>query len=132
MTVDYNNIVFWKFCWKFNQLKNFGLIFFRDNFFDEHLSVEPWTMAERLIDLGERLTMRERRFGLLEIIDLKPDNNARIGQAVCRPGTDLATKEMVSSWLDLASINLNYICARTLLTSRSNMPLADQVIFFSG
>jgi len=92
-------------------------------------------MSERLIDLGERLTMRERRFGWIEIIDLNVDNNQGQGRvnikaekAVCRSATIPATKEMVSSWLDHASINLKYICARTLLTSRSNIPLADQVI----
>ncbi len=93
-------------------------------------------MSERLIDLGERLTMRERRFGWIEIIDLnvdnkvdnKIDNNIRAEKVVCRSATIPATKEMVSSWLDHASINLKYICARTLLTSRSNIPLADQVI----
>ena len=54
---------------------------------------ETWTYSEKQIFLDDQITMRERRFGLIEIYD---ENIAQFFDATsCHPANITATPEMV-------------------------------------
>jgi hypothetical protein len=92
--------------------------------------IESWTYSEKLINLADQITLRERRFGLVEILDEGLVNPA-MNEVSCEAATIPATAEKVSPWMDMTAINLYYICSRTLLTSGSNRDLTNHISNFS-
>ena len=56
--------------------------------------VEKWTFSERLVYLDEGITMRERRFGLVEIFDEAEPRT--FDPTLCQPALTAATTEKVS------------------------------------
>jgi len=57
---------------------------------------EPWTYSEKLIQIDEQITLRERRFGLIEILDESLLETASKASSCCEPAVVPATVENVS------------------------------------
>jgi len=99
----------------------------REEFFEGFSSndddkVERWADKEDNVRMSPDLVVRVRNFGRIEIIDALPESYAKDPIHQCTPGHVNITeyKGDVSTWFDATSINLNYIGARTLLTTNSN------------
>ncbi len=89
--------------------------------------VEPWTYSEKHIYIDDQITMRERQFGLVEILD----ENVEIAfeQGYCQPAVISATTENVSFLINVIQSNL---CTRVTLGTLKKCRLFERWMLVKG
>ena len=90
-----------------------------------------WTMKEEIIDTSGVL-MRNRTFGLIEVLDQYQPSTHRTN-GVCKPARlNVITDEIdTSQWFDPTALMLQYVCARTLVSTQKNPRLAEDITQFN-
>ena len=89
------------------------------------------TMFEKEVQITPTLTMRHRKFGLLDILDQAVSVSDTIASSdACSPMLFNVTDVDTSSWFDPVNANLNYVLAWTLLGSEAT-ELAKTVAQFN-
>ena len=91
----------------------------------------PWTMKEEIIDTSGVL-MRNRTFGLIEVLDEYQPSTHR-SNGICKPArlNVITDKIDTSQWIDPTALMLQYVCARTLVSSQKNPGLAEDITLFN-
>ena len=91
----------------------------------------PWTMKEEIIDTSGVL-MRNRTFGLIQVLDEYQPSTHR-SNGICKPARlNVITDEIdTSQWFDPTALMLQYVCARTLVSSQKNPGLAEDITLFN-
>lgn len=95
------------------------------------LNREAWAAKEEFIQVTPNVTMRIREYGWLEIVDQLPEVSR--AKSDCPPRSVHITEYDgdTSDWFDATAINLQYMAARTLMTTRSNDGLIDAMASFT-
>ena len=103
----------------------------RNNFVN-YTNVEPWAMKEEIINTTGGILMRSRIFGLIEILDEYNPLVHQFPERTCQPAQlNIVLDALnVTSWFDPTALSLQYICARTLVSTGSNMRLAKAMTNF--
>ena len=94
-------------------------------------NLEAWAAKEEFYHVGKVL-MNKRSYGLLTILQNVNQLVGIQGNSVCQP--DIISVEGsgldIASWYDTTLVNLNYVCARTLLNKQRNPKLVDNISTF--
>jgi hypothetical protein len=92
--------------------------------------IEFWAKKEEVYTVG-KVMMNRKSYGLVTILR----NAAEIplpSDSACQPKY-ISVEESgfdISDWYDVTSVNLNYVCARTVMDTRMNAPLVDDISNF--
>ena len=96
--------------------------------FSENPSVEAWAHKEEYYYVGKVL-MNRKSFGLVTVLQSAVEVSAIEETEVCHPQVSRVeeTEMDVSDWYDQTSINLQYVCAMTVLKTLKNAPLVNDM-----
>ena len=103
------------------------------NAFIDYTNAAPWAMKEEIVNTTGGILMRSRIFGLMEILDEFQPSVHKFQESACQPAQlDIILDDIdVTSWFDPTALALQYVCARTLVSTGSNMRLAEAMTNFN-
>ena len=87
------------------------------------------TKHEKKVLFNNVLNIRHRSYGLVDLVDIVPSSWSQSGQ--CSPVKKNATEIDVTSWFDSTSLNLMYVCARTMLLDEVTKDVSINVANFT-
>ena len=96
--------------------------------FLQSVDLESWAAKEEYFTVGKVLMNRKQQ-GLVTIVRNIEKIILQSTQSICHPNV-INVEESgydIQHWYDVTSINLNYVCARTVLNSRKNAPLVQDI-----
>ena len=102
----------------------------KDSFLSDE-TLEAWAVKEEFYYVGKVL-MNKRSYGLLTILQNSDQQAGFKKNSICKPNI-ISVEESgldIASWYDTTLVNLNYVCARTLLNKQRNPKLVDNISTF--
>ena len=87
------------------------------------------TKHEKMVLFNNVLNIRHRSYGLVDLVDVVPSSWSQSSQ--CSPVQKEATDIDVTSWFDSTSLNLMYVCARTMLLDEVTKDVSMDVANFT-
>ena len=96
--------------------------------FTSNPEVEAWAHKEENYFVGKVL-MNKRTFGLVTVLQNALELPPVSKDDVCTPQVSKVeeTRMDVSSWFDVTAINLQYVCAMTVMKTRNNAKLVEDM-----
>ena len=102
----------------------------KEMFFDTS-EIEAWAEKEEFYTVG-KVVMNKKTFGLVTILKNVAEYSATDKTSVCQP-KEVSVEETnmnIEDWYDTTLVNLHYVCARSVLESKLNRPLVDDISTF--
>ena len=98
--------------------------------YDKNFYNLPREMLERHVSFEDKLVMRQRRFGLIDIMDQHdyvPENE----EDFCHKSTYSLSNDLdLHDWFDSNIVNMIHICSHSMLANERDAPTAKKIIDF--
>ena len=99
--------------------------------FYETTEIEAWTEKEEFYTVG-KVVMNKKSYGLISILKNIAGELPEDSSSVCQPKL-LSVEDSgmnIEDWYDTTLVNLHYVCARSILESKLNRALVDDISSF--